>query len=70
MVTFITEETDCNALLRAGWCGVRLLATAHAGSVRDLTERAIYRPLVRTGLFDRAAVLDGNRNWHLEEVKG
>ena len=66
----VTSEEDCAGLLRAGWCGVRLLATAHAGSVRDLTERAIYRPLVRTGLFDRAAVLDGNRNWHLEEVKG
>ena len=66
----VTGQDDCDALLRAGWCGVRLLATAHAGSVRDLMERGIYRPLVRTGLFSRAVVLDRNQNWHLEEVRG
>ena len=66
----VTGTADCEALLRAGWCGVRLLATAHAASVRDLLGREIYRPLVRTGLFSRAVVLDGHQNWHLEEVKG
>ena len=66
----VTGREDCEGLLRAGWCGVRLLATAHAGSVRDLLERSVYRPLVETGLFSRAAVLDRNQNWHLEEVRG
>lgn len=65
----VTGREDCEALLRAGWCGVRLLATAHAGSVRDLLERSIYRPLVETGLFSRAAVLNREQNWHLEEVR-
>lgn len=65
----ITSPDDCEALVRAAWCGVRLLATAHASSVRDLRERSVYKPLVRTGLFDRAVVLDGQRKWHLEEVE-
>ena len=64
----ITSAADCAALQRAAWCGVRLVATAHAGSVRDLRERSVYRPLVQTGLFSKAAVLDRHQNWHLEEV--
>lgn len=64
----ITCTEDCEALVRAAWCGVRLLATAHASSARDLRERSVYRPLVRTGLFSRAVVLDHLRHWHLEEV--
>ena len=66
----VTGRSDCEALLRAGWCGVRLLATAHAADLRDLYERPIYAPLVRTGLFHRVAVLDREQNWHLEEVEG
>lgn len=66
----VTGRPDCEALLRAGWCGVRLLATAHAADLRDLYERPIYAPLVRTGLFHRVAVLDREQNWHLEEVDG
>lgn len=64
----VTSQRDCEALLRAAWCGVRLLATAHAESVEDLRQRSVYRPLVRAGLFSRAAVLDCHRNWRLEEV--
>lgn len=66
----VTGKEDCEGLLRAGWCGVRLLATAHAGDLRDLLERPIYAPLVQTGLFFRVAVLDRNQNWHLQEVEG
>lgn len=65
----VTSQADCEALVRAAWCGVDLLATAHAASVRDLKERSIYRPLVETGLFSRAAVLDRDRCWHMEEVQ-
>lgn len=64
----VTCEGDCAALIRAAWCGVSLLATAHASSVRDLLGRSVYRPLVQCGLFSRAAVLDRQRVWHLEEV--
>ena len=64
----ITSRADCEALLRAAWCGVRLVATAHADSVRDLHRRSIYRPLAQMGLFSQAAVLDNRQRWHLEEV--
>ena len=64
----VTSERDCVALLRAAWCGVRLMATAHAASVEDLHRRGIYRPLVRAGLFEKAAVLDCRRRWQIEEV--
>lgn len=65
----VTSQADCDALIRGAWCGVRLIATAHADSVQDLRQRPVYRPLVRTGLFTRAVVLDANRVWHLEEVR-
>lgn len=64
----VTSRDDCDALVRAAWCGVELLATAHASSVRDLKARSVYRPLVEMGLFTRAAVLDRDRCWHMEEV--
>ena len=64
----VTSTADCEALCRAAWCGVRLIATAHADSVQDLRERTVYRPLAQTGLFSLAAVLDRHRNWHPEEV--
>lgn len=65
----VTSGADCQALLRAAWCGVRLVATAHADSVRDLCRRSVYRPLAEAGLFERAAVLDHRQRWHLEEVR-
>lgn len=64
----ITGEADCAALIRAGWCGVGLAATAHAASVDDLRSRPIYRPLVQTGLFSRAVVLGRDKRWYLEEI--
>ena len=64
----VTSGDDCLALTRAAWCGVDLLATAHASSVRDLMGRTVYRPLVETGLFTKAVVLDRQRCWHMEEV--
>ena len=48
----ITGEADCNALLLAGWCGVSLLATAHAANRNDLFKRPIYRPLIEGKIFD------------------
>ncbi len=66
----ITAEADCKALLRAGWCGVRLLATAHASSVRDLRCRALYRPLLEHGLFAHVLVLRRDKSWQEERVDG
>ena len=62
----ITEQADCDALLRAGWCGVRLIATAHAGSLRELMMRPLYQPLLRSGIFDHILVMSRDKSWKEE----
>ena len=64
----ITAEADCRALLHAGWCGVQLLATAHASSVEDFRRRPVYAPLAQSGLFETAVVLQRDKSWHTERM--
>ena len=64
----ITSEEDCQALLDAAWCGVDLLATAHARDVQDLFCRRIYEPLVRSGLFQTALVLRPDKTYIMERI--
>lgn len=53
----ITAKQDCDALLQAGWCGVKLIATVHAGSVDDFMRRPVYRPLVESKLFRNGIIM-------------
>lgn len=64
----ITAEEDCHALLLAGWCGVRIFATAHAANLSDLRNRVVYRPLLDKGLFDNLVVLQKDKSWKLERI--
>ncbi len=64
----ITAEDDCQALLQAGWCGVKLLATAHACNKQDLHTRPVYKPLVKHKLFDAILVLRPDRTCYVEGV--
>lgn len=64
----ITAAEDCQALIHAGWCGVKLLATAHAGSRQDLFNRPVYRPIVESCLFDTLIILHPDKSWHKERV--
>ena len=64
----ITAEADCEALTRAGWCGVRLIATAHASDTRDLKARPVYRRLLENGLFENILVLQPDKSWKLERM--
>jgi stage III sporulation protein AA len=64
----ITSELDCNAMKNAGWCGVDILATAHAANLEDLCTRPIYRPIVQTGMFANIIVLNPDKSWHLERM--
>ena len=59
----ITSEQDTAALMRAGWCGVRLVATAHAATMADLKARTVYRPLADANLFDHILVLGRDQTW-------
>lgn len=64
----VTSEADCQALIRAGWCGVRLLATAHAASVSDLHQRPVYKSLISCKLFDHILVLSRDKSWREERM--
>lgn len=64
----ITAQTDCEALLHAGWCGVNLLATAHAGSVQDLKKRPIYQTLISHNLFSTVITLRKDKSWMMERM--
>lgn len=65
----ITAEADCEAMLQACWCGVRLIATAHASSKEDLLRRSVYRPLAQSGIFDTLVILQRDKSWKLERMK-
>lgn len=65
----ITANRDCDALINAGWCGISLLATAHAASKMDFLVRPIYRPLVESRLFDTLLILHEDKSWRLERVR-
>lgn len=64
----ITAEADCQAMIHAGWCGVQLLATAHAKSMEDLCSRPVYKPLVQCGLFQNLIVVQQDKSWVLERM--
>jgi len=64
----ITQEEDCRALLQTGWCGVRLMATAHAKDIQDLLQRPIYRPLTQCDLFDTILILREDKSWKMERM--
>lgn len=68
VVDEITAKDDCNALLHAGWCGVDLVATAHASSRKDLFCRTVYQPIVQSGIFQHLIVLKPDKSWYLERM--
>lgn len=65
----ITASEDCQALMSAGWCGVELLATAHAANCEDLRKRPVYRPLAQSGLFEHAIILGRDKSWRMERME-
>lgn len=66
----ITAEGDCDALMRGTWCGVDLIATAHASSLSDFLHREIYSPLVKQNIFSHIIVLRKDKSWFVERSKG
>lgn len=64
----ITAAEDTKGLISAGWCGVRLLATAHASNAADLRIRRIYQPLVEQRLFDTLLILRPDKSWYTERM--
>ncbi len=66
----ITSYDDCVALEQIAWCGVKVMATAHAHSRQDLLSRKVYHPLVEKDIFDEIYVLHKDKTWHRERGKG
>lgn len=64
----ITAQADTDGLISAGWCGVRLLATAHAANSADLRSRRIYAPLLEQHLFDTLVIMHCDKSWHTERM--
>lgn len=69
VVDEITSDEDCMALVQAGWCGVRLLATAHAATVADLKGKAVYRQLLDSKLFEWTLILHKDKSWEVERFR-
>lgn len=64
----ITASEDCEALLHAGWCGVRLIATAHAAGISDLKKRPVYEPLISKRMFEHVLVVHRDKTVHEERM--
>lgn len=64
----ITAEEDCRSLLQAQGCGVRLLATAHAGSLDEFRGRPIYKTLLDNHVFDYLLILHSDRSYGTERI--
>lgn len=64
----ITSEEDVTAMVRASYCGVRFLATAHAEMPSELRHRPVYRSMVEAGVFENLIVILPNRTLQLERM--
>ena len=64
----ITAAEDAAALRTAAWCGVQLIATAHASCTVDLHRRPVYKPLAAQQLFDTVVVLRRDKTWYTERM--
>jgi stage III sporulation protein AA len=64
----ITAAEDAKALLHAAWCGVLLVASAHASSKQDFLSRPIYKPIAESGLFEQLLILRKDKSWYQERL--
>lgn len=65
----ITSPADVRAMERCAYCGVRLLATAHASDADDLYRRPVYRQLLERGIFRNLIVMDRKRGYRCTELE-
>ena len=64
----ITSERDVQAIAQASYCGVRLLATAHAATLDEFRARPVYQSLLSLGFFRTLYLLDADRQGTIIEL--
>ena len=64
----ISDPADAEALIRASYCGVRFLATAHAWDRSDLEKRPLYRSLMESGVFENLVLIKPDRSLLCERI--
>lgn len=64
----ITARRDLEAMEQISYCGVKLLATAHAADADELTRRPLYREMLKLGLFRKLLVIKPDRSFEAREV--
>ncbi len=65
----ITTEEDIYCTAQAAHCGVSLLATIHANSTEELSQKPLWQTLLHTRVFSRAVVIEnsgGKRQYRVE----
>ena len=60
---------DLAGIRQAFGCGVRILATIHAGSAAELREKPLCRAVLGAGMFEQVLFLDNNRAFHAERIR-
>ncbi len=64
----ITAREDINAMMTAAGCGVKLLATIHAGSVEELKNKLFYRDLLSQNIFNLAILIKNTPDGRKYEI--
>lgn len=66
----ITAAGDVRAIVRASYCGVKFLATAHAANRQELFSRPLYRALMEEGIFRNLVFLSEDHKIRTERWEG
>ena len=65
----ITKPADIGIISNIYGCGVKLLASAHAGDYEELLSRTLYKRMLALGVFKYLIVIDGKGTERTYSVK-
>lgn len=57
----ISEARDYEEMLEASRCGVKIIATAHAGGIENLKQKPIFKKILDEKIFERIVILSKQR---------
>ena len=65
----ITDRSDVQALSRCAYCGVHLLATAHAADLEELRKRPVYRAVLWERMFRHLVEMTPDGGYEMREME-